>query len=165
MITRASVWDVVAKAIRVGKLALIQSGDHVDRWPLRRDDEVNPDRAGQLGQSHDLPLDLRRRGHHHVRQLVQHYDPVRHPFVDRRQRVVGDDVARPGFLQLAVAAVHLRDHDAQHRDDLIRFRDHVREGQVRRRPIVGQLNPLRVDKDQPNLLRRLLHQQRRDDRG
>ena len=64
-----------------GEVGLDQAGDDVDRRPLGGDDQVDAGRAGKLGEAADLALDLERRRHHQVGQLVDDHDPERHALV------------------------------------------------------------------------------------
>ena len=47
--TRESIWEVTAKLIRAGKLALNQAGHYIHRGTLGGDDQVNARGAGHLG--------------------------------------------------------------------------------------------------------------------
>ena len=100
-ITRESVWLETANAIRDGNVRLDHPGDHVHRRPLRREHEVDADGARLLREPDDGVLDLLRRDHHQVGELVDHDEQV-------RQRLLA---------ALAEGAVHLgqvaRAHDAR----------------------------------------------------
>ena len=55
---------------------LDEAGDDVRGRTLRRDDEVEADRSGELGDPADQILDLPRRDHHQVGELVDDDDDV-----------------------------------------------------------------------------------------
>ena len=61
------------------QVRLDQAGDDVDRRPLRREDQVDADRARHLREPADRFLDLVAGDHHQVGELVDHHD-------DERQR-------------------------------------------------------------------------------
>ena len=63
-------------------VGLDDAGDDVDRRPLRRHDEVDPDRAGLLGDARDALLDVARRDHHQVVELVDDDQDVGKPLED-----------------------------------------------------------------------------------
>ena len=73
------------------------------------------------------------------------------------------EVARPQNRQLLVAPLHLRDDVRQRRGGLLRAR-HDRREQVRDRLVEPELDPLRVDQDHAHLVRRRAEQDRREDR-
>ena len=76
-ITRESVCEETAKAIREGTFALIMPGDHVHRRPLGREHEVDADGARLLGEADDRVLDVLGADHHQVGELVDHDEQVR----------------------------------------------------------------------------------------
>jgi hypothetical protein len=57
-------------------VGLDHPGDHVDARGLRREHEVDADRAGLLGEADDRVLDVGRGDHHQVRELVDHAQDV-----------------------------------------------------------------------------------------
>ena len=75
-ITRESVCEETAKAIRDGHVGLDHAGDHVHARALGREHEVDPDRARLLGEADDRVLDVGGRDHHQVRELVDHAQDV-----------------------------------------------------------------------------------------
>ncbi len=93
----------MAKAIRLGTLALMRPGDHVDARPLGGQHEVDAHGAGLLGDLDDGVLDLAALAHDQVGQLVDDEHDVRQPLLlgHARAGVVGGDVA------LALAASSL----------------------------------------------------------
>ena len=117
--------------------------------------------AAQLGQAHQLLLDLQAAGHHQVGQFVhdQHQEGHRLGGLG----VVAGDVADSLFLHELVASGHLVDEAAQGGLHLVRLHDHghhqVRDAVERR-----ELNTLGVNHDHPQLVRRAGHQQGRDQR-
>ena len=58
------------------EVRLDQSGDDVDRRPLRRQHQVNADRARHLRQSRDRLFDVAAVEHHQVGQFVDDDDDV-----------------------------------------------------------------------------------------
>ncbi len=79
---RESTCELTANAIREGMFALMMPVMIVDGRALRRDDQVDPGRARELGDPADRRLDLAGRDHHEVGQLVDQDNDV-------RQRLVG----------------------------------------------------------------------------
>ena len=75
--TRESACDDVMNAMRDGDVRLDQPGDDVHRRALRRHHEVDADRAGHLRDAADRVLDVARRHHHQVGQLVDDHQHVR----------------------------------------------------------------------------------------
>ena len=67
-------------------VGLDDTGDHVDRRALRGDHEVDADRAGHLGDAADRVLDVARRDHHQVVELVDDDEDERQPRGTRRSR-------------------------------------------------------------------------------
>ena len=57
-------------------VCLDQAGDDIDRWPLRRQHQVNSDRACHLRQARDRFFDVGTIQHHQVGQLVDDDDDV-----------------------------------------------------------------------------------------
>ena len=77
-ITRESVCDDTANAIRDGTLALIMPVMTSTRGLWVAEHEVDADGARLLREPDDRVLDLGRRDHHQVGQLVDHDQDVRH---------------------------------------------------------------------------------------
>ena len=128
---------------------------------------MDADGTRLLREADDAVLDLGWRDHHQVGELVDHDEDV-------RQRVLGtatfdarlvelDDVAAAGGAELLVAAFHLADHVHQGGGRALHVRHDGRE-QMRDRLVVVQLDPLRVDQDHLDLVRRGV-QQDRDEHG
>ena len=61
-------------------IGLDLSGHNIDGWALRRDDQMNARRPGQLRQAADRVLNVLGRNHHEVGQLVNDDDDSRHLF-------------------------------------------------------------------------------------
>ena len=80
-IVRESIFDDTRNEMRAGRLALIKPGDDVDRRPLRRQDQVNADRARHLRQAANRFFHFVAGHHHQVGEFVDHDD-------DERQRAV-----------------------------------------------------------------------------
>ena len=59
-----------------GEVGLDDAGDDVHRRPLRRDDQVDAGGTCELGEPRDAGLDLGRRDHHQVGELVDDCDDV-----------------------------------------------------------------------------------------
>ena len=110
--TRESVWLETANAIRRRDVRLDHPGDHVDGRSLRREDEVDADRARLLRQPDDRVLDGLRRDHHQVGELVDDDEEVRQRrLAARAQRAVRLGKV-PGAKRCSsplVAALHLAD--------------------------------------------------------
>ena len=75
-ITRESVCEETAKAIRDGTLALIMPVMTSTRGRLRGEHEVDADRARLLREADDRVLDVGGRDHHQVGELVDHAQDV-----------------------------------------------------------------------------------------
>ena len=160
-------------------VGLDHTGDHVDRRTLRRDHEVDADGARHLRDAADARLDVARRDHHQVVELVDDDHDERQPLValagdrvgvvGRRQLaavergVVAGDVADADLGEHLVAHVHLAYGPVERVRRLLRVRDDRRE-EVRQVVVRAELDALRVDEDEPHLLGRVAHQQRRDER-
>ena len=161
-ITRESVCEETAKAIRDGTLALIMPGDHVDARALRREHEVDAHRARLLGQPDDRVLDVGRRDHHQVGELVDHAQDVGAARARRRAwpgAVELGEVARARQRHHPVALLHLAHQVLQRVGRHPRAGDHRRE-QVRDRVVVVELDLLGVDEHQPDVVRRGAQQDR-----
>ena len=78
------------------------------------------------------------------------------------RRVVAADVAEADLVQQVVAALHLLHRPAEGVGRLLRVGDRLGE-QVRQTVVLAHLDLLGVDEDQPHLVGRRAHQQRRDD--
>ena len=163
--TRESVCDETANAIRDGTFALIIPVMTSTDGPLRREHEVDADGARLLREADDRVLDRLRRDHHQVGELVDDDEEVRH----RRLAALAEgpvrlvEVARADGRQALVPPFHLGEAVGEHGARLLRARDDRRE-QVRDRLVVVQLDPLRVDEDHPHLVRRRAQQDRREER-
>src|SRR5699024_7394603 len=81
-----------------GDVGLDDAGDDIDGRPLGGEDQVDPRGARQLGDALDRGLDVTRRDHHQVRELVDHDQQVG----VRRQPALaagrGMDLPRPDRL-------------------------------------------------------------------
>ena len=75
-ITRESVCEETAKAIRDGHVGLDHAGDDVHARALRGEHEVDADRARLLREADDRVLDVGRRDHHQVGELVDDAEDV-----------------------------------------------------------------------------------------
>ena len=134
-------------------VCLNHARDDVDGRSLRRDDEVNARRARQLGQTADGFFHLARRNHHQVGQLVDDDDDLAHRLLVRADGVVVTaDVAHAHRLKPLVAVLHFHHRPAERRARLLGI-SHDRDEQVRDAVVNGKLNHLRIDEDEPHLLR------------
>ena len=79
--TFESVADATEKAKRAGMFALMTPVMTFDRRPLRRDDQVDAHRAGLGRDAVDRLLDVARRDHHQVGELVDDDEDERQPLV------------------------------------------------------------------------------------
>src|SRR5262249_53169558 len=125
-----------------GDVRLDQAGHDVDAGPLGGEHEVDAGGAGELGDAHDGVLDVARRDHHQVGQLVHDHEEVGVGRVDalaarRGGELAGQhalvevvDVAVSGGRQVVVAAVHLPDDPLQRLGRLLGVGDDRRD-QVR----------------------------------
>ena len=87
-ITRESVCEDTANAIRDGTFALIMPVITSTRGRLRREHEVDADRARLLREADDRVLDVGRRDHHQVGELVDHAQDVRQRRLAARARAL-----------------------------------------------------------------------------
>ena len=144
---------------------LDHSRDHVDRRALRCENEVDSDCPALLRETDDCVLDLLRAHHHQVRQLVDHDEQVRvlglAALPERAVRL--GQVPRAHLAQALVATLHLGHDVEQDGARLLRARDDRRQ-EVRDRLVVVELDPLRVDQDQPRLVGARAQEDRREDR-
>ncbi len=85
-ITRESVWLETANAIRDGHVGLDHAGDHVDPRRLGGQHEVDADGARLLREPDDRVLDVGRRDHHQVGELVDHAQDVGQRLLRRAPR-------------------------------------------------------------------------------
>ena len=125
------------------QVGLDQAGDDVHRRPLRREDQVDADRARHLRQAADRLFDLVAGHHHQVGELVDHdHDEGQRPRrlaffgrlagLEHRADVAVEllDVAHAVGGQRLVALFHLAHRPAQRVGGLLRIDDHRRH-QVR----------------------------------
>ena len=78
--TRESIWLVTAKAIRVGKFALIKPVTTSTEGALGGDYQMNSGGAGHLGNPADVAFNFVRSHHHQVGQLVDHNHQIGQAF-------------------------------------------------------------------------------------
>ncbi len=143
------------------EVGLDQSGDDIDRRPLRGQHQVNADGARHLRQARDGSFDVLPVEHHQVGQLVDDDDDVgqrTRVLVALRRRgwrcaieeaVVLIDVAHALCGQHFQAALHLAYGVAQRVRGQLGFGDDGRV-QVRHAFVIAQLQPLGIDQDQPH---------------
>jgi hypothetical protein len=133
---------------------------------LRREDQVDAHGARHLGQSRDRLLDLVARHHHQVRELVDHDHDER----QRSRRVALErrvlhlqhlphvavelvDVPHAERRQRLVALLHLVHGPPERIRRLLRVH-HDRRQEVRDALVHAQLESLRIDHDQSDIVRR-----------
>ena len=139
--------------------------DHVHPRALRGQHQVDPHRARLLRQPDDRVLDVGGRHHHQVGELVDHAQHVG----QRRLAALGPRPVELGQRPRArqrhqsVTLLHLAHEIAQGVGRHARAGDDRRE-QVRDRLVVGELDLLGVDQDQPHLVRRGAQQDRGEHR-
>ena len=155
------------------EVRLDQTGNDVDRRLLRRQDQVNTDRAALLRQTDDVPLDVFARRHNHIRHFVGDNDDARHRFRERRpflfvarlqalalrrfrHRVEFAEFAGADGGENLVSLLHLLDGPFENRLGLLHI-DDDRVHQVRNRFVRAQLDHFRVDHNQLHLFRRTRH--------
>ena len=142
------------------EVCLYQSGDYVDRRTLRRQDQMDADRAGHLGQTSDRILDFMTGSHHQIGEFVDDDYDVRQRLplfailveildcvAARDFQIVAIDVAHAPARQLLVAPLHLGHCPAQRARRRLRIGDD-RCGQMRNVFVKTQLQALRIDQDQ-----------------
>ena len=155
-ITRESVCEETAKAIRDGTLALIMPGDDVDARALRGEHEVDADRARLLREADDRVLDVGRARPSSGRRARRSRTGCRAAAARPRRRarsVELDEVARVRASDIiAVALLHLADEVLQRVGGHARAGDDRRE-QVRDRLVVVELDLLGVDEHEADLVR------------
>jgi hypothetical protein len=126
---------------------------------------MNADGARLLGDPDDRVLDLARRDHHQVGELVDHAEDVRQRRLPVRDPVAveRDEVAGARGAHDAVALLHLLDEVAEHVRGQPRA-GHDRRQEMRDLLVVVQLDPLRVDQHHPDLVRGRAQQDRGEHR-
>src|SRR5207253_10081084 len=123
------------------------------------DQEVDADRAGQLGDPADELLDLPRGDHHQVGKLIDHDHDVGQ-LIEAHLRgaaVEVADIAHRVTGEQLVAVFHFCYRPAQRRGRVVRFGDHG-DKQVRHVLEHRELDPLGIDQDVLQLLRGRLEQ-------
>ena len=91
--------------------------------------------------------------HHQVSELINDDHNERQPIVlIFATLIICGDVSRASFGEEAVAVLHLEDRPAQCGGRFLGFCDH-RDEQVRQAVISGELNALRINKDETEILR------------
>ena len=164
-ITRESVWEETAKAIRAGTLALIRPVmmSALGRWVASRRwmPTARDFCARRMIASSTSPGAIIIRS---ASSSITHrmYGSGRSPCA-QAVAVQLDQAARARRAHDRVALLHLLDQVRQHVGRQARARDHRRE-QVRDRLVVVQLHLLRVDQHHPDLVGRGLQQDRRQHR-
>ena len=147
-----------------GHVGLDHARDDVDPRALGRQHQVDADGARLLREPDDRVLDLGRRDHHEVGQLVDHDQDVRHRVAALRGpgRVQLAQVAGLGGAHDLVAGLHLAHDVLEHERGVLHVRDDRRQ-QVRDGLVVVQLDPLGIDQDHAHVVRRRPQQDRAQD--
>ena len=143
---------------------LDRAGDDIYTRPLSRNHEMDSGRARELGKPADGGLHLGGSLDHQVGEFVDDHDDVGHALLKSRLGVVTVDVADPGLVENVVAAVHLPPHRAQNARRLLYVGDD-RAHEVRNAVEQRELDSFRVDHYETQVLRRVAHQQARDNRA
>ena len=153
--TRESVWEETANAIRAGTFALIMPviTSALGRWVAST--QMDAHRARLLREADDRVLDVGGGDHHQVGELVDHAEDVgqRRLALAHPDPVELREVARLGAAHHAVALLHLLDQVAEHVGGQARAGDDRRE-QVRDALVVVELHALGVHEHHPHLVRR-----------
>ena len=156
-------------------VGLDDAGDDVDRRALRRDHEVDAHGSCHLGDAADRRLDVARRDHHEVVQLVDHDEDERQAREGAVGALVGlqlpavvggvvaGDVAGTDLGKEVVTALHLLHRPLEGVGRLAGVDHHLGE-EVREPVVLAELDPLRVDQDETHALRGRAHQHRRHHR-
>ncbi len=148
-------WDV----------GLDHAGDDVDARRLRREHEVDADRACLLREADDRVLDVGRRHHHEVGELVDDAQDVGQALLAAplAHAVELVERPRPGERHDRVARLHLLHEVLQRVGCHARTRDDGRE-QMRDRLVVVELDLLGVDEHEADVVRRRAQQDAREHR-
>ena len=147
-----------------GDVRLDHAGDDVHGRALRGDHEVDARAAPELPETDHGILDLRRRHHHQIGELVDDDHDVRQRLLAELLELlveVADVLRAPVAGHDLVAPVHLAADVVEHVARLLHVRDHGRQ-QVRDAVEVRELDLLRVDHDHPHLIGRGAQQDRAD---
>ena len=139
---------------------------------------MNTNRTGFLGDAGDAVFDIARSHHHEVIQLVNHHDDERQSIkllCSHSRRVVARvefatvvcgveaaDVAKPGFDQHVVAALHFFNGPAECIRCFLWCGHRLRQ-KMRQAGVLPHLHLLGVDQNHPHLFRGRAHENRRDD--
>ncbi len=141
---------------------------------------MDADGPRHLGQPTDRGLDIAGRHHHQVGELVDHHQDERQaqvagglavPVGEAKRclevaavegGVVAGDITEATLRQHVVAALHLLDRPVQGIGRLLGIGDRRRE-QVGHALVLPHLDPLRIDQDQPHLIRGGTDEDRRDE--
>ena len=180
--------DETWKEIRAGKVGLDDARQHVDARPLGREHEVDARRPRHLGEALQRLLDVLGRNDHQIRQLVDDHDDVREApeldllafFLARLRlepegpvagcellvhpRVVLGDAAHAERRHHLVALLHLAHDAAEGRRRPLRIGDDVGD-QVGNALVDRELEQLRVDQQQLQLVRRRAAEHRAEQRS
>ena len=163
-----------------GEVRLDDAGDDVDGRALRRDDQMDADGARLLSKTSDGVLHVLRGDHHQIRELVDDHDDVLHPHelgeifladTSPANGLVGildhfielRDVPYPATGQEPVSVLHLLNRPEQGiRRELRIGHDGMEE--MRNILVHLQLDHLRIDHQDSQILRHRLVQKRDDHR-
>ena len=143
-------------------IRLDDSRDDVDGRTLRRQHHVDACRARFLRETTDGVLDIVRRDHHEVGELVDDDDDGGHRLL-REMRVVGLHVAHIVLRELRVALLHLLYGPVENRGCLFRL-GHDGHHEMRDAVVVRKLDHLRIDEDELHLVGLRFEEDARDER-
>ena len=156
-----------------------QTGDHINRWLLRCENQVDTHCPTFLCQSNDVLLNIFACRHHQVCHLISdnhnewqffRHIPGRIRLIDFQtthdlfstQIIKAVDMTNPNFGQKRVPLFHLSDGPRQNRFSLPHIGDHGMH-QVWQTPIATQFDHFGVDHEHPHLVWPAAHQHRGDD--
>ena len=146
-----------------GHVGLDQPGHHVDARALRGEDQMDPDGARLLRDLDDGILHLATFAHDQVGQLVDDEHDEWQARIRGHLVVVARDIADRAPGEQLVALLHLMDRPVECGLGLVWLHDDVLE-EVGQAVVRGELDPLEVHQDQPDLVRSGVHEDARDER-
>ena len=103
-------------------VGLEQSSNHVDRWPLGCQHQVDAGGSAKLGQAHKVLFHFKPANHHEIGQLIHYQYQEWHLFFGAF--VVALYVPGSDFFHQLVATEHLPDQTTQRGVDLFSVDDH-----------------------------------------
>ena len=147
-----------------GDVRLDQAGNDIHGRALRRDNQMNARRPGQLGQPADVLFHILLANHHQVGQLINDNHNPGHGLLSRPQDiVVSFQVAHAPLGEFVIPLHHLRHSPGQRRGCLVGIVHH-RQQQMRNAVIALKLHHLGVHQNHLDLVRTRPEQQAVDNR-